>query len=187
VTSLLSIAAERVQAFFLEPAPRPPDRKMAAAHSAPLAVAVIGLGRRSGVTTVASAVAAVLRLPRPLELDPGALAEPAASGEPGVVWAVHEGDLAGVEPVATRADAIVLVAAARGEPALAEIVCRSLASRFNRVLLVANRGDSAGWEERAAVCFPEAPLGARIARGGRVPPGAFGAAARRLAGLVAAG
>jgi hypothetical protein len=154
-----------------------------------------------GLGGVPLASRAALRLARVLEAVPGAAtravgrvclvggAEPLALSD----TARHHAPLvldAGSAAVggapAAVADRVLLVAAARVEPALAAVVSAGVARVASQPLLVLNRaGERADerWAGCAAIALPESRMGAQLALGGREPRGGFGEAIRRLADL----
>jgi hypothetical protein len=169
MSSPVRSALARAQEFLLEPPAHGgldavfPDRPAPRVDGAE--VAVVGLSAGCGVTTLAGGLA---------------LSRPSA-----VVRDVDSTDVTATGLAAKRADAIVLIAHAGSEPALAELVVSMLGERLDSVLLVANRvTDPPRWRGRAGVCVPESRLGAALLRRGRRPPGAFGAALAQLAELV---
>ena len=105
------------------------------------------------------------------------------AGEPSVmIWDVPPRHAEAVAAVALRAQAVVVVAAGSGEPALAELAGGMLEERFGPVLLVANRvRDFAPWRDRTAACLPESRLGAWLARRGRRAPAPLAGALDELA------
>lgn len=116
--------------------------------------------------------------------DPPALAGALRGAAPLVVDA---GGREQARRLATLADRVVVVAAARSEPALAEIVARSLAGEGARPLVVVNRlppieDDPGGrWAGRSDVAVPASLPAARLALACRGGTGAFGAAVDALA------
>jgi hypothetical protein len=85
------------------------------------------------------------------------------------------------EPAAL-ADAIVLVAGADTEPALAAVVGAALAGAGPEPLVVVSRPDAESvWLGRADFELLDARLSSRIALAGREPPGVLGAAIAALA------
>jgi hypothetical protein len=101
-----------------------------------------------------------------------------------VVLDAGEGALGGRE--AAVAGEVVLVAPSHAEPSLAEVGGACLARVGPAPLLVIS-GGGAGWKGRADVVLPRSRLAARLALGGREPPGDFGRAIARLADMVEGG
>lgn len=115
----------------------------------------------------------------------GALADAAREVAPLVV---DVADPAQASVAASLADAVVLVAGAGTEPALAPVVAASLGRVGPEPLVVLNRdgGDADRWRERCAVALPDSRLGAQLALAGREPRADAGRALARLADLLAA-
>lgn len=229
----LAGAASAVSGWLIEPAsPATVTVTGGVAGTRPV-VAVFGLARRCGASTVARALAAELgardaggaaavacmaapvgvplasrpatALARVLADVPGATtraigrlclvggAEPLALSD----TARHHAPLvldAGSAAVggapAAVADRIVLVAAARVEPALATVVGEGIARIGPPPLIVVNRVRERlpeHWIDRGALALPEARMGAQLALGGREPRGTLGAAVAQLADLVTDG
>lgn len=126
-------------------------------------------------------------------VEPGGEAElvGALRGMAPVVLDVEEP--AGAAVAASLADSVVLVGGPATEPALAPVLAASLARVGPPPLVVLNRaaaGDAdavAAWDRHAAICLPEARLGAQIALAGREARGGFGHAVGALADRVGAG
>jgi hypothetical protein len=194
-------------------------------------VAVVGLARRCGTTTVARALAAELaardsggaaavtsaalaggvplglpaaaRLAR--TLAPVAAGRTRAAGRLCLVETNDCAALAGAtlylaplvldvhDPAAgptaaAMADAVVVVGAPAVEPALATVVCESLARVGPRPLLVLNRGSAEGaWHGQAALELPDGRMAAGLAQAGREPRGELGRAVERLADMCCEG
>jgi hypothetical protein len=87
---------------------------------------------------------------------------------------------------ASLADAVVIVGAPDGEPALAAVLSRSLTRIAAEPVVVLNRdGDGAvRWDGRCAARLPDSRLGAQLALAGREPRGDLGAAVAKLCDLV---
>jgi hypothetical protein len=222
----LATALARVEDFLLEPAePAREEHPPAAGLRRPV-IAVFGLARRCGATTVARALAAELAardggaaaVSSPVVAAGIPLASPAAArlaramadvphartravGRLCLVEGPSPAELAdaarlevplvldaGSEQVggaaAAVADHVVLVAVPSVEPALASVVCGSLARVGPQPLVVLDRADGrSGWDGRAALELPESRMGAQFALGGREPRGALGRAVAELADL----
>jgi hypothetical protein len=189
MTTLIREAVARAHDFLLEPSPAEPAQRRGAR---PTEVAVLGLSAGSGVTTLARGLALMLEVPdkrpaRVLSLGEGSGHEVVqlAGGASALVWDVASSAATAARSVAPRADAVVLVAGKRSEPALAEVTADMLREDFGRVVLVANRvTDPSRWNGRPDLCVPESWLGAALLGRGRRPPGALGAAFARLAAIV---
>jgi hypothetical protein len=110
--------------------------------------------------------------------DPSALLDAVRHLAPVVLDA---GPASRAAAVAPRADAVVLVASGRAEPALAAVVARSL-SRIGPVpWCVVERGDPERWSGRDAIVLPTTRLGARRVRRGAPAGGEMGRALTELA------
>jgi hypothetical protein len=209
--ALLSSMLSKAQAFLLEPqvaaeSPSLEGGKRDAATPAPASVevVVVGLSPGSGASTVASGLAACLAgrgrsshaLPTGEQdgasVQDGSTADGLrvalsrlAGGPVALVWDAGCARSSSYREQALRADAVVLVAPPTAEPALAELVARTLAKRLGPILLVANRVRARErWAVRAAVCIPDSRIGAALARRGRRPGGPVGAAFGELASIV---
>ena len=89
---------------------------------------------------------------------------------------------------AAVADRVVLVAAPRVEPALADAAGACLARVGADPICVLNRArEDEPWRSRASVFVPESRLGAQLALAGREPRGLFGEAIAELADLSEVG
>jgi hypothetical protein len=88
---------------------------------------------------------------------------------------------------ASLADLTILVASGDGEPALAELACRSLVRPGREPLIVANRvADPSRWSGRAALVLPDSRAGARLAAAGWEARGPLGEAVSRLCDMCEA-
>ena len=85
---------------------------------------------------------------------------------------------------AALADAMILVAPAAAEPALAKVAVSCLARVGPEPIVVLNGPDRGRWHGRAALSLPRSRMGAQLALGGREPRGELGRAVTRLADLV---
>jgi hypothetical protein len=166
---VLRKAIARAQDFLIEPAPREP----AGNRRSHTEVAVMGLSDGCGATTLARGLALWLEAPEESRRR---------------VWDLAMHEVGRARDLADRLDAVVLVAGASTEPALAEAAAQMLRQDFLRLLLVANRvTDPSRWHDRADLCLPQSRLGAALVSRGRWPVGAFGAALRQLGELVEEG
>ena len=95
---------------------------------------------------------------------------------------VDAGPVAQAASAVARADAVVLVASGRTEPALAAVVARSLTRIGPEPWCIVSRGQAQPWSGREAIHLPSSRLGARSASRGTVPLGEMG---RALADLAA--
>jgi hypothetical protein len=154
--SALGTVLERALALVVEPARPDTCATAGSARARAPSVAVVGLSRGCGASTVARGLAMI-----------------APAMEVG-------------EGTAVPHDAVVAaVADGRSEPVLAGLVAEILATRHERVVLVANRpADAAEWSRKGAVCVPASRLGVRLVMRGRRPTGAMGRALRDLARAV---
>jgi hypothetical protein len=163
--SLLAGALSRAQEFLLAPAAAGRPARAAAVRS--LDVAVVGLKAGSGASTIAAGLNCAL----------------SSAGTPRAD--VHE-----VEPAALigrRPDITVLVVPEDVEPALVSLVTGIVGERVGTIVVVANRvRDRERWRERAAICLPNARVGAMFTGAGRAAPGQLGAAFAELADIVLA-
>jgi hypothetical protein len=221
-------ALARAEAWLFEPVEVRPAGRPIALPPRPV-VAVVGLTRRCGATTLARGLAASLAGCDPvgaavvagsLQVPPFAPAVRAASrlatqigsggglaraaGRLCLTDARDFGALAslwrGIAPVvldvptevpprgpASVADLTIVVAARDGEPALAELACRSIARGDQRALIVVSRPDEPErWEGRAALALPHSRSAVRLGAAGWAPHGAFGEAVAQLAELCEA-
>jgi hypothetical protein len=163
--SLLAAALSRAHAFLLTPA--------SSAHLAPrvaeggraLDVAVVPLRPESGASTVAAGLARAL-------VSAGASAARVA-------------EVAPAELSSSRPDVTVLVVPEDVEPALASLVTWSVAERVGSIVVVVNRvRDRERWQDRAALCLPEARLVAAVTGSGWPAWGRLGRALTELAEIV---
>jgi hypothetical protein len=198
--AFLSEVLARAQGLLIEPAapatdqPSPADADRSRARPPrQLEVVVAGIARGSGASTVAGGLAACLAVPgrrvsQVVALDRDNAVAPPAGCSTALVWDARPADLEHLSFAARRADAVVLVASAISEPALSELVARTLALRLGPILLVANRVRAPGrWRGRAAVSLPESRLNATLAARARRAGGSFGAGLAELASIVERG
>jgi hypothetical protein len=87
---------------------------------------------------------------------------------------------------ASLADAVVVVGAPCGEPALAAMLSRSLTSVGPEPVVVLNRqGEGTQrWDGHCVLTLPDSRLGAQLAKAGREPHGVLAAAVSRLCDLI---
>jgi hypothetical protein len=118
--------------------------------------------------------------------EPLALADTARHHAPLVLDA---GSVAVGGAPAAVADAVVLVASPRVEPALAAVVAAGIERVGPAPLVVLNRSGAdvnPCWAERATLALPSSRVGAQLALGGWAPRGSFGDGVRWLADACAA-
>jgi hypothetical protein len=165
--SLLAAALSRAHDFLLTPPDAARNAPRVAAGARALDVAVVALKAGSGASTVAAGLAR-------------ALSSAGVSG-------ARVAEVAPAALVGQCPDVTVLVVPEDVEPALVSLLTGIVAERLGTIVVVANRvRDRERWDGRAALCLPDARLGAILTGAGRAAPGQLGAALADLAEIVVA-